>query len=404
MKYKILILVLIVTGAMVIGFAQNPKKGQAAKPAQKTELKAENVKAGDGHAQLPVDCKRCHSCDFPTKQNPCLNNCPRGQMITVEHKPEEGPDAVALNQNGKQYGKVAFSHKLHAEMSEMSGGCGKCHHYNLAGPIQKCSACHSETRKREDVTRPDLKGAMHRQCYTCHRQWSHANDCKYCHEPKKSEDDNAFNNKLASYKGKSHPEYAAQPKVVYETNAKEGKVVTFYHDEHVKLFGLKCQNCHKNDNCTKCHDVNNSKLIAPKKNQHKGQNFDQIHQNCNSCHKGNSCVKCHSGAEKERFNHLAATGFDLSRNHSKVACDKCHKKNNPMDKPNRNCVNCHSNFTSGKFDHSKTGLKLDDNHKDLDCDNCHKNNNFSKPPVCADCHDDKSYPKFKPGKMFKSGK
>ena len=55
----------------------------------------------------------------------------------------------------------------------MGGGCENCHHYNTSGPILKCSSCHESSRKREDVSIPDLKGAYHRQCMDCHREWSH---------------------------------------------------------------------------------------------------------------------------------------------------------------------------------------------------------------------------------------
>ena len=55
----------------------------------------------------------------------------------------------------------------------------------LLGPILKCSSCHESSRKREDVSIPDLKGAYHRQCMDCHREWSHETGCNSCHTPKK---------------------------------------------------------------------------------------------------------------------------------------------------------------------------------------------------------------------------
>lgn len=401
MKTKIMFIIMIVitTLGLIVGNAQTGKAPEAKQDKAKVEntsQKPMKVTAGDGHSKLPIECRNCHSCDFPTKRNPCLNDCPRNEIITIDHKPEEGPEYVVLNQKGKDYGDVVFSHYIHAQMSDISMKCDGCHHYNTAGPIEKCSACHEENRKRTDISRPDLKGALHRQCFTCHRQWSHSNDCNYCHLPKAKDNISITNNKIKKLVGKSHPEYAAQPKIVYETNYKEGKLVTFYHDEHVNLFNLSCQSCHKSDKCTKCHDVDKT-YDKPRKHDLKGKSFEVVHQNCISCHKDNSCNKCHQDGIKERFDHKS-TGFDLGKYHSKLACSKCHSKTNPMDKPSKNCLSCHKNFTSGKYNHDRTGFRLDDLHKDLDCDNCHKNNNFATSPGCSDCHDGFTYPKQKPGK------
>ena len=295
--------------------------------------------------------------------------------------------------------KVAFSHKIHAQMSEFSGSCDNCHHYNIVGTIQKCSECHEENRKRTDISRPDLKAAMHRLCYNCHKNWNHSNDCNYCHTPIKKDNEALFAQKLNSLKGKTHPEYKVSPQVVYETKAKEGKFVAFYHDDHVKQFNVECKSCHKKDNCTKCHD-DNVVRNEPKRNLNKGKSMEAIHSNCISCHKNNSCTKCHQNEVKQAFNHKAVTGFDLSKFHGRLDCSKCHKKMNPADKPNRTCQNCHSNFVAGKFNHERTGLKLNELHKDFECASCHKSG-YEKAPTCTECHDDKTYPKFKPGSPVK---
>ena len=70
-------------------------------------------------------------------------------MITVHQTAEEGPDVIKIDKLVSKYQPVTFSHKVHAQMSEMSGGCANCHHYNISGPILPCSDCHSVERKRE---------------------------------------------------------------------------------------------------------------------------------------------------------------------------------------------------------------------------------------------------------------
>ncbi len=358
------------------------------------------VTRNDGHQNLPLECKSCHACDFPTKRDPCLINCPRNQIITIQHTPEEGPEVVVLNDRGVRYGKVVFSHLLHAQMADFSIGCDGCHHYNTAGPIERCEACHDHSRKRKDLTRTDLKGAYHRQCYSCHRQWSHSNDCSYCHLPKAQDKEDDIMAKIDALRGKSHPEYEAQPKIVYDTDYPEGRIVTFYHDEHVVNFGISCQTCHKNDNCMKCHDVDIT-YDKPRKHDLKGKSHEEVHKYCNACHADHSCSKCHLSGEKDRFNHKVSTGFDLAPYHTKVSCDKCHKKTNPMDKPSKSCVACHSDFVAGKFKHERVGFRLDDLHRDFDCESCHPKNNFTIAPTCNDCHDDLTYPKHKPGRAVK---
>jgi hypothetical protein len=101
-----------------------------------------------------LKCTTCHSCEVPTKNNPCLYPCPRYIMPVEKLSALIGPETVTINKiKSKQdlYKPVVFSHRLHAEMSDMSGGCETCHHYNPVGKILKCESCHSVERKRENI-------------------------------------------------------------------------------------------------------------------------------------------------------------------------------------------------------------------------------------------------------------
>ena len=212
---------------------------------------------GKDHSKLNISCKTCHSCDVPTKSDPCLVICPREKIVTVYQKPEQTPELIVIDQITDRYGPVYFSHKIHAQMSNMCGGCETCHHHNTSGPILQCNSCHSASRKREDVSVPDLKGAYHRQCMDCHREWSHENGCNTCHTLKKDlKNGKQQEGVQKKYAGKDHPVILEPTKLVYETKSDKGKFVTFYHDDHTKKFGLSCTTCHKQESCTKCHDVN----------------------------------------------------------------------------------------------------------------------------------------------------
>lgn len=351
---------------------------------------------GDNHPLKNITCKTCHICDVPTKQDPCLLPCPREEMITVHQTAEEGPDIIKIDKLANKYQAVSFSHKVHAQMSEMSGGCANCHHYNTAGPILPCSDCHSIERKRKDISKPDLQAAYHRQCIDCHKEWSHSTDCTSCHLEK------GLTKNLSSEvsKKRNHPEVIEPEKLIYETNYNKGKIVTFFHDEHTRLFGANCVSCHKNYNCTRCHDVNNAKTISSEIPEKITKSATEHHQPCFKCHADDKCSKCHLDKPMGPFNHKISTGWALNRFHEKLECTKCHGNTKKFIKPDKNCTSCHKNFVTGSFKHEKTGLKLDEIHSEFDCSDCHLEGDFNKKPSCENCHDEKSFPKDKPGKLL----
>ena len=355
---------------------------------------------GKDHFKLNISCQTCHTCAVPTKNDPCLVICPREKIVTVYQKPEQTPELITIDQLSDRYGPVYFSHKIHAQMSNMGGGCEGCHHFNTSGPILKCNSCHESSRKRENVSLPDLKGAYHRQCMDCHREWSHETGCNSCHTPKKDLSKTQKEEIKKKVSGKDHPIILEPTKLVYETKSDKGKFVTFYHDDHTKKFGLTCTTCHKQESCTKCHDVNktnnnkNLKVVTKK-------TFEDQHNNCISCHsKTENCSKCHNEKTLEPFDHAKKTGWALNKYHINLTCAKCHGTNLPYRKVANTCLSCHKNWSNENFKHSVTGLQLDEMHSELSCEDCHTENNYAKKPSCDGCHDDYSFPKQKPGKMI----
>ncbi|RPI17738.1 MAG: hypothetical protein EHM58_08240 [Ignavibacteriae bacterium] len=365
------------------------------------DQESKNQNVSSDHIKQSLNCKSCHACEYPTKEDPCLIECPRQDLALVFNTTKEGPEVVVIDEMSENYSGVVFSHKLHTHMSEMSAGCTDCHHYNTTGPVLKCSKCHENTRSREDVSVPDLKAAYHRQCMKCHVQWSRENGCNtQCHSRKSPDSDVKLQQLIKEVTNKTHPLRPEPTKMRWETNYEKGKIVTFFHDEHVQLFKLKCADCHSNDNCTKCHESKTSKdfgkTIQIKKSE------EEHHKSCSSCHNINSCQKCHKESEMMPFNHGRSTGWNLKAYHSKLACTKCHGNTVPIKKLDNNCTSCHKNFTLGQFDHKITGLVLSEGHAEAECNSCHVNNNFAKNPECSSCHDkDKSYPADLPGKRGK---
>lgn len=420
MRNKIITIVIVATliGAYsLFSVAYNNKIEHDIAALQQTEkprFKTEGKVLGDvteirkemrqDHSRMNLDCKNCHACEFPTKNDPCLLTCPRPESVQMALTSKEGPNILNINDIEGEFGSVVFSHKMHADMSEMSGGCSSCHHYNTSNKVIPCKDCHSNTRKREDLQIPDLTAAYHRQCLDCHRQWSGGLECKSCHISSPAEAAKLAKEMEITNKSKVHPQVQQPNKIVYETTNNNGRFVTFFHDDHTRLFGGSCQDCHQNQSCSKCHDVKLKSLRGterPNLTLKANKTFEEHHQPCVKCHQQDQCAKCHQSSPLDQFNHAKSTGFDLTKYHSNLTCSNCHKTKNKFSGLSSNCTSCHSNFKTGKFDHKRTGLALDEIHADMECSDCHKDAKFSKSFNCIDCHDDKNFPKFLPGKRIR---
>ncbi|MCJ7801965.1 MAG: cytochrome c family protein, partial [Candidatus Marinimicrobia bacterium] len=134
---------------------------------------------GDLNARMNDYCRTCHTCEYPTATNPCLMQCARqGALFSSEYSFEAGPDIVVLERLTEFFKPVTFYHGLHASMSDISDGCTVCHHYSeKSGEIPSCSNCHKDNSDLTNLNMPSLKGAYHRQCLACHREWSHKDEC-----------------------------------------------------------------------------------------------------------------------------------------------------------------------------------------------------------------------------------
>jgi hypothetical protein len=351
------------------------------------------------------DCQVCHLCTNPTVENPCLRPCPRFSSLRLSHSPEDGPDTLILDKISVLYVPVVFAHQLHAEMSGMAGGCQVCHHHNPADEILLCEECHPVSATASDLRKPSLKGAYHRQCLACHREWSHSTNCAVCHALKSTPQQVVAETDSTDMMGADHPLIPEPEKIVYETDSEEGKIVTFYHGEHVNLFEFKCVDCHQTENCSKCHDMSEAHFSVFTKSQAKVNSEveeKEPHQRCFSCHENSKCKLCHAKTEKGIFNHQVRSGWVLNRYHSKISCRSCHKQKTNFIKLDSRCITCHQDWNPENFKHAVTGLDLDENHLEQECEECHTEKRYDAKPVCNNCHDeDIAFPKNLPGTRIK---
>lgn len=353
------------------------------------------AQAGDRRDADRPPCSDCHVCGAPTFKEPCLKQCLRElKEGTIKHVPAEGPEVAILDQLQDIYQPVRFNHKHHAEMVGMGRGCSQCHHYSPAGKMPPCVECHGRiASETQDLGKPGLKGAYHRQCMGCHREWSHSTACVVCHLPREGEDLTQDEKDRTDIVGISHPIITEPVKKIYYTPYEQGPMVTFYHMEHIELFGLRCVDCHQKENCAYCHDIQNPTNLR--------KTDEEIHAICSNCHGTHKCSKCHDKKERPAFSH-ADTGWPLNRFHIALNCRACHPTGKRISKLDSGCGVCHGGWNQENFSHGMVGLQLDEVHGELDCTECHIDRNFSAKPNCAACHDDgRDYRKSPPGTLIK---
>ena len=334
-----------------------------------------------------LDCAQCHFCEEPTGEIPCVKACPSFTMtrVTSDHLLSEAPDSMVIGYLSDLYGPVHFDHKGHADMAEMGLKCAICHHYSPAGRIPSCRECHGGEADPNNLRQPALKGACHRQCLSCHREWSHATKCVVCHLPADERMASTMPD-TTDIMGISHPLIVVPEKRIFNTGYSEGPVATFHHNDHVDLYGLSCASCHKEESCNSCHNMDES-LAETVHTDNKLNSMEEVHSICYDCHGDDTCDKCHDDREKPAFSHNQ-TGFDLGPHHGQLECRACHPTGKVIGKLNRRCVNCHRNWEPDTFNHSVTGFRLDENHIEIECEMCHVESRFERKPTCTECHDE----------------
>ncbi len=350
-------------------------------------------------------CGSCHTCDNPSPENLCLRGCNRAEAAAMaEAFKKRVPDLVILNELEELYLPVPFDHKGHADMAEMTRGCTVCHHFTPEGAEHpECKSCHEVSPVREDMRKPSLKAAYHRQCLACHREWSHETACEVCHPPKAGRGREFGMTGIPTkddIMGRMHPPIPEPEIKTYQTKYKyvAGTNVTFRHKEHIHRFGFSCAECHHEDNCMRCHED------QAKAEEVKVKTLEEHHDPCAHCHDMESperCDHCHwleGEPEPPSFDHIT-TGWPLSPYHEDKSCRVCHEEVRFV-KLDRECNACHSAWSPDTFDHAVTGQQLDEAHVEIDCEDCHVDRKFDRPPSCEECHDEEEgivFPVKRPG-------
>lgn len=325
-------------------------------------------------------CSRCHTCPEPSRQTPCLTACPRLDL-SADLSPDLGPDVVILDALEDLYVPVRFDHRKHAAMAGMSKGCGTCHHFTPPNaPHPACKSCHPAGETESDLAKPGLKGAYHRRCLGCHREWDRTTTCQICHEKRKGGPLGGTATKACD-----HTHFVPlelKDLILFRTGFAPGDTVPFHHRNHSQRYERDCTECHRQEGCERCH-VEAGASPHPMS----ATEAASLHDTCFRCHDGERCKTCHGRDPNALFSH-ADTGWPLQAYHAPLPCRSCHGGPGAFRKLDPRCATCHEKgLDMPHFDHVATGTTLDGAHRAFDCDVCHTRG-LGSPARCDGCHDD----------------
>ncbi len=253
-----------------------------------------------------------------------------GPATRAAAEPATMPGTVMLGELSNLYEPVPFDHAAHADMTKMRDGCATCHHktsgsaYKSGVPFNPppCKDCHAPLRT--ELNQPGLRGAYHQQCLGCHKDWSHANHCTTCHQPREGAATQPTSDQIL---GKMHPPIEEPGTIDYVARftPADGRHVHFRHKEHIDRFGVACVNCHtKETSCARCHDQ--AKEPEPVTAAQKERSWKLKHEKCFACHQDQRCDHCHykDGEKAPAIFAHASTGQTLDADHAKATCAQCH--------------------------------------------------------------------------------
>ena len=108
------------------------------------------------------------------------------KAISKEYEPAELPHRKIINTLLKNIKDDKLAGYFHRDEGTMCQGCH--HHSPAAKKPPSCSSCHGAPFDENNILRPGLKAAYHRQCMECHEvmgiEKPVATDCTGCHKKK----------------------------------------------------------------------------------------------------------------------------------------------------------------------------------------------------------------------------
>ena len=258
-----------------------------------------------------TECAGCHSCAEPTTLSPCLRACPR-HALSVGLPADLGPASVILDELEDLYVPVRFDHRTarrhgrHVRRVQHLPSLHTAEH-----PHPACTSCHSAESVREDLVKPGLKGAYHRRCLSCHREWDDETTCEVCHAKREGGRLGGTASTACDHARRAPIEF--KELILFPTGFASGDVVPFHHRSHSQSYERDCTECHRQQRCTRCH-VHEGDELHPMRSTTQSS----LHDTCFACHDGTRCTACHGRSPTALFSHRD-TGWPLKPYHASLA-------------------------------------------------------------------------------------
>jgi len=332
-----------------------------------------------GHADL--DCQKCHNEGSGIGSQKCLS-CHEHRPLGTRIKSGKG---------------------LHATPKFTSQSCESCHQEHKGSSYDPIDWKPLGGIKSFDhgLTGYDLEGAHKRvDCKDCHtskfKQSSRTkylgldSNCLSCHE-----DVHRFR--------KSHEELL-ECRICHSFDARTVVRARGLKFDHGKASNFPLNGRHDDTNCVNCHTSTKSFKLRERPDKCVDCHQD-IHKNVYTV-SARDCKACHTDKQDAftskipNWNHGASTSFNLTGEHKKQECVKCHTKTSKTPPKmacttchldtsahvvagkdrfdGRDCVQCHSanasKFTNDvSFEHQRqTGFALGGKHGSVRCNVCHR--------------------------------
>lgn len=192
-------------------------------------------------------------------------------------------------------------------------------HSDFLNEYRKCNLCHAGVAH-------EIKGFFYHKtsmlfCLECHDDSQASSDCSVCHAGRKKE---LLSKNLQIY-GKFHPNN--------------------YLNIHGAEKSDKCQICHEENFCGRCHVfVKNLSIDLPHPESWIYTHWKKTDRNnvraCYACHEKKKCDDCH-GLEMPHVENFLVYHAKTAKNYGVDKCLKCHD--------NRSCETCHLKHVHPNF-------------------------------------------------------
>ncbi len=152
-------------------------------------------------------CTICHAGPKPERFSGSnairtFSGTKKANSARLSFRSKDIPDTVTIGRLSDKYEPAVFPHRKiidvllakvgESKIAEYFHGsedviCQGCHHHSPVGETPPlCESCHTKPFNKDDIHKPGLYGAFHRQCLGCHQSMNitEPSDCVGCHARK----------------------------------------------------------------------------------------------------------------------------------------------------------------------------------------------------------------------------